>query len=111
MLEGKASENRAEAQARVRLIAASAEQIAKQMTVDPEDARAAGKKFAHRVVREQINVDTISMIAVDQLQSSTPDFNVEETAKAVPDISLAWLNVFERAASQMSSEQMQRLFG
>jgi hypothetical protein len=110
LLEGRAAEKRAETRARVRLINASAKQIAQQMQTDPEYARAAAAKFAQKIVRERVNLDRISEIAAQQLRSEQPGAasNVESEA---PPISEDWLNAFENAAAQMSSEQMQRLFG
>ncbi len=46
-LEGIAVEKRAETEARVKIINTSADQIAKQMDVDPEFARVAVEKYGH----------------------------------------------------------------
>jgi Protein of unknown function (DUF2806) len=114
ILEGKAAEKRAESKARVKLISTSADQIAKQMVVDPEYVRLAAQKFTKRVVREQINLDKISLIAFDELRGDdAADLSTDEAAtnQPVQDISADWLNVFEREAAQMSSDEMQRLLG
>jgi hypothetical protein len=107
-LEGKAAETRATSQARVKLIRRSAEQIAQQMHTDPEYVRAAGNKFAEKIVRERVNLDQITEIAVAEL--SGPEDSATAAEEAAP-ISDDWLNVFEAEAGQMSSEQMQLLFG
>jgi hypothetical protein len=113
MLEGVAAEKRAETKARVKLISTSAEQLATQMSINPEYVRAAAKKFTHKVVREQVNLDKVSEVAFVQLQSDkAPASDAQDgAAEAVPDISVDWLNAFEREASQMSTEGMQLLFG
>jgi hypothetical protein len=90
-----------------KLIAAAANQIAAQMKVDAAYVKAAEEKFAHRVVREQVNLDLVSQVALDSLRQHSD----AERTTGVPDISLDWLNAFEREASQASSETMQRLFG
>jgi hypothetical protein len=109
LIEGAVAERRAESKARVRLINASASQIAKQMRTDPEYARAAAAKFAHKIIRERVNLDQISEIAADDLKSEPLATGAEQPE--APPISEDWLNAFESEAAQMSSEQMQRLFG
>jgi hypothetical protein len=109
LIEGAAAERRAESKARVRLINTSASQIAKQMRTDPEYARAAVTKFAHKIIRERVNLDQISEIAADDLKSEPLTTGAEQPE--APPISEDWLNAFESEAAQMSSEQMQRLFG
>ena len=111
-LEGVAAEKRAETSARIKLIEKSANEIAEQMDFDPEYAREAVKKFGKRVIREQINLDKITSEAVKQVAegqeelekaSASPD-NVQEK-----DINDDWLNIFEKEASQKSTEEMQEL--
>jgi hypothetical protein len=106
--EGKAAEAKAESQARVKLIRRSADQIAQQMQTDPEYVRAAANKFAEKIVRERVNLDQITEIAVAELSGQEESATAAEEA---PPISDDWLNVFEAEAGQMSSEQMQLLFG
>jgi hypothetical protein len=77
------------------------------MRTDPEYARAAASKFAQKIIRERVNIDQASAIAADDLKSE-PLASEEPEA---PPISEDWLNAFESAAAEMSSEQMQRLFG
>ena len=105
MLEGKAAEIRAESRGRVKLIGTSSHQLADQMKVDPEYVKAAAHKFTQKVVREQINLDKTTAAAYEELERGPT------SATPVADISEDFLNAFEREASQMSSEHMQRLFG
>jgi hypothetical protein len=109
LIEGAVAEKRAESKARVRLINASASQIAKQMRTDPEYARAAATKFAHKIIRERVNLDQVSEIAAADLKSEPLTTGTEQLE--APPISEDWLNVFESEAAHMSSEQMQYLFG
>ena len=93
----------------MKLIDSSASQIAEQLSVDPQYARAAAAKFARKIVRERINVDQIAHIAANELKSDASAGDAEKNPS--PSISEDWLNVFESEAAQMSSEQMQILFG
>src|ERR1022692_2832234 len=52
LIEGAVAEKRAETAARVKLIETSAKQIADEMRTNPEFVRAAGRKFAQKVIRE-----------------------------------------------------------
>jgi Protein of unknown function (DUF2806) len=110
MIENAIEEKRAESRAQVKLIEASASQIAKQMQTDPEYARAAASKFAQKIIRERVNVDQISKFAASDLRSE-PQIAASGKEPEAPPITEDWLNAFETEATQMSSEQMQRLFG
>jgi hypothetical protein len=92
----------------VKLIRRSADQIAQQMHTDPEYVRAAANKFAEKIVRERANLDQIAEIAVAELSGPEEHATAAEEA---PPISDDWLNNFETEASQLSSEDMQRMFG
>lgn len=110
LIEGAIAERRAESRARVKLVDASANQIAEQLRIDPEYARAAATKFAQKIVRERVNVDQVTEIAAAELKSEPLPPANDQAPEAAP-ISEDWLNAFESEAAQMSSEQMQRLFG
>ncbi|MFM2315017.1 MAG: hypothetical protein RLZZ04_4293 [Cyanobacteriota bacterium] len=111
-LEGIATEKRAETQARVKIISTGADQIAKQMDVDPEFARVAVKKYGQKIVREQVNLDKVSEIAAHQIHQDVVHSKTksDETTDILP-INEDWLNNFEKEASQKSTEEMQLLFG
>jgi hypothetical protein len=79
------------------------------MQTNPEYARGAATKFAHKIIRERVNVDQVSEIAAADLKFEPSASNDKEPE--APPISDDWLNAFESEAAQMSSEQMQRLFG
>lgn len=112
-LEGVAAEKRAETQARIKIIATGAEQIAVQMNVDPEFARIAAKKYGQKIVREQVNLDRVSEVAAHQLQNDSLLLleNRKDNDNEIPPIDDDWLNSFEKEACQKSTEDMQLLFG
>ena len=107
-LEGKAEEKRAETRARVTLIKTSADQIARQMEINPEYVRMAANKFGQRVIREQSNLDTICGKAAEHLDSDDVSKDEPNSEKSIND---DWLNAFEKEARQKSTEDMQDYFG
>ena len=127
--EGKAAEARAESEGRVKIIEAGTDQIIQQMQVRSEYAKRAGDKFAEKIIGEQINLDTISAIAADELKNiksdnpprqNTNEPNQEQSAdstnqdtngsegKVIDDV---WLNIFETEARPQSTEEGRLLFG
>lgn len=108
-LEGITAEKRAETKARIKIIDTQANQIASQMEVDPEYARIAVRKFGQKIVREQVNLDSIAVIAVEEL--SNADHTKDDEGIHRPDISEDWLNAFEKEACDKSSDEMRLLFG
>jgi len=113
-LEGVVAERRAESQARVKLISATADQLVAQLKVDPQLAEAASNRYAARIVRQQVNLNRVSAIALDELKAkSARSGDVPDGAEgeAADEIDNDWLNVFETEAAEKSSEQMQMLFG
>ena len=127
--EGKAAEIRAGTDARIKIIGENTDQIAQQMQVDPEYARIAVNKYGQKILREQVNLDKISVIAADELKKtiaaettkqSTDEPNKEVSAEETNQgtnkneettINDDWLNNFENEARQVSTEDMQRRFG
>jgi hypothetical protein len=109
VIEGAIAERRAATGARIKLIEASAKQIAQQLKVDPEYAVAASEKFAQKIIRERANVDQIAAKAKVELEAGLTGQG-EKIAPSAEDISDNWLNAFEDEAGRMSSELMQRTF-
>lgn len=112
ILQGKSAERRAETNARIQLINANAEEIARQMQVDDVYAQAAVTKFGKRILQQQINLDKICGVAeveIRRLQSSDPDPSV--FSESTTEISDDWLNSFREQASTKTSQDMQILFG
>lgn len=113
--EGLAAEKRAESKARVALIGESGQKIASELSVNEAFVNAASYKFAKKIVREQVNLNSIVDVAVSELkndQNIQPESGTQSTGTDEPaEISDDWLNNFEREASTKSSLEMQRLFG
>ena len=105
--EGKADEIRAGTRARIQLTETAAEQIAQEMSVDPEYVRIAAAKFGQKVLREQVNLDSISKIAALELRNDRA-IEGHTTAEEVDD---DWTDNFESEARKKSSREMQEYFG
>jgi hypothetical protein len=101
LIESAIAEKRAESRARVKLINASASQIAEQMQTNPEYARIAATKFAHKIIRERVNVDQVTEIAAVDLKSEPLAIANDEEPEA-PPINEDWLNAFESEAAHMT---------
>lgn len=114
-LEGKAAERRAETQARIHLISANSEQIARQMDVDLEYSRIAADKYGRRILQEQINLDKVCNIAAQEVAQAREELNdvgnSDQSDQTEARISDDWLNSFQKEACGKSSEEMQILFG
>ena len=112
-LERRSAEKRAESEARIKIIEENAAQIAGQMKVPPEYALRAGNKFAEKIIREQINLDKVSIIAANELKKEKSDSSTEQSADSgqKKTISDDFLNSFEEEVRHKSSEEMQLLFG
>ena len=112
-LERRSAEKQAESEARIQIIEENAAQITRQMNVPTEYAQRAGNKFAEKIIREQINLDKISIIAANELKKEEFDSSADQNAdhgeeRAIND---DWLNDFEEEARQKSTEEMQLRFG
>ena len=128
-LERRSSEKRAESEARIKITEAVNAQIIQQLKVDPEFPQRASNTFAKKILREQYNLEKILGFATDILKKTKSDNSTNENTsehckeqvtdptnqgentnekKAIDD---DWFNVFEKEASQKSSEDMQRRFG
>ena len=105
--EGKADEIRAGTRARIQLTEMAAEQIACEMRVDPEYARIAAAKYGQKVLREQVNLDSISRIAAIELKSQ----GASEDQTTTEEVNDDWTDNFESEARKKSSEEMQLYFG
>ena len=128
-LERRSAEKRSESEARIKITEAINTQIIQQLKVDPEFPRRASNTFAKKILREQYNLEKILGIATDILRQTktdnpTNENTSEQNKEQVTDptnhgentneektIDDDWFNVFEKEASQKSSEDMQRRFG
>jgi hypothetical protein len=127
-LERRSSEKRAESEARIKITEAVNAQIIQQIKVDPEFPQRASNTFAKKILREQYNLEKILGFATDILRktksdnstnhdTSEPDkeqttapTNQGENINEGQTIDDDWFNVFEKEASQKSTEDMQRRF-
>ena len=105
--EGKANEIRAETRARIQLTETAADQIAHEMRIDPEYARIAAAKYGQKVIREQVNLDSISKIAALELSNDRAIENHTTTEEVDDD----WMDNFESESRKKSSEEMHLYFG
>ena len=112
-LERRSAEKRAESEARIEITEAVNAKIVQQIKVDPEFPQRASNTFAKRILREQYNLENILGFATDILKKKKYDNSANQqtdcqTEKSIDD---DWFNIFEKEASQKSSEDMQRRFG
>ena len=106
-LEGKAEERRAETKARIKLIDTTADRVAEQMRVDPEYARRAISQFGNKILREQVNLDTITLKSIEELRGETASADNSTSDAEIDD---DWLACFEEEARKKSAEDTQRYF-
>jgi hypothetical protein len=116
-LDGVADELKAASAARVRLTEATGEKLAKSIKVDSQLAEIAAATHANKILRHQKNSIKVLKYAFEEIDSVPLQDRVEPKLSpgveqvAPKEISEDWLNAFESEAINMSSEQMQRLFG
>lgn len=107
-LESRSAEIRAVTDARMQIIQKEGEIISKQIEVPKDLILKASLKYAGKVIREQTNLDDITLNSAKELSvnASTTVQNEE-----VKDISEDWLNEFENMARLKSSDDMKLVFG
>lgn len=107
-LESKSAEIRATTKARLQIIQKEGETISEQIEVPKEYISMASSKFAAKVIKEQLNLDQITLNAANELANNK---QTEENKIETEDISEDWLNEFENLARLKSSEEMKFVFG
>jgi hypothetical protein len=107
LLEGKSSEIRAITEARIQIVQKEGESISSQIKVPDEYISKASAKFAAKVIKEQINLDEITLIAAKNLSSDEKNINLDSNSEISDD----WLNEFENLARTKSSDDMRLIFG
>ena len=112
-IERRSAEKRSESEGRIKIREEITAQIVQQMKVDPEYARRAGNKFAEKIIRERVNLDAVSAVAINELNKAESENSTDQSADGEEEktINDDWLNSFENEASQKSTEEMQFLFG
>lgn len=108
-LESKAAEIRATTTARVQIIKKEGDTISEKIDVPMEYISKASSKYASKIIKEQLNLDEVTLNAARELSSS----NIEEENSKTPEneIDDDWLNEFESHARVKSSEDMKLIFG
>lgn len=107
-LEGKSAEIRTTTEARLQIIRKEGNVISEQIEVPKEYINKASSKFAAKVIKEQLNLDQITLNAATELANNK---QIENNDKEPEDISEDWLNEFENLARLKSSEDMKLVFG
>lgn len=106
-LDGLADEIKATSAARVKITEATGNKLAESITIDSSLAQIAVQTHSNKILRQQKNAIKILQYATEEASNSPPDDSPTESKEISDD----WLNAFESEAVNMSSEQMQRLFG
>ena len=111
-LERRSTEKWAETNARVKIIEESGDQIRQQIKIDPEFPQRASNTFARQILREQLNREKVLGITTNILKEKkyNDSANQQTDNEAERTINEDWFNIFEKEASQKSSEDMQRRF-
>lgn len=112
-LERRSAEKRSESEERIKITEVVNAQIIEQIKVDPEFPQRATNTFAKKILREQYNLENILGFATHILKGKQYDNSKDsqadnESEKTIDD---DWFNIFEKEASQKSTEDMQRRFG
>jgi len=118
-LDSVANELKATSAARVKITEATGDKLAKSIKIDNELANIALATHANKILRSQKNSFNVAKYAAEEMQSVNLQNRIEPVLSSEPEeeqvepkeISDDWLNAFESEAVNMSSEQMQRLFG
>lgn len=111
-LERRSTEKWAETNARVKIIEEAGAQIREKIEVDPEFPQRASNTFAMQILREQLNREKVLGMTAGILKEKEYDNSADQQADMAVEkpISPDWFNIFEKEASQKSTEDMQRRF-
>lgn len=106
-LEGKSCEIRAITDARVQIVKKEGEAFSQNIEVPEKYIEKAASKYAAKIIKEQLNLDDITLIAAKDLTSEN-HANMQDPNSELSD---DWLNEFENLARSKSSEDMKLIFG
>lgn len=107
-LEGKSAEIRTTTEARIKIINKEGENISEQVNVPKEYILRASTKYAAKIIKEQLNLDQITLNAAKELSGNNQKL---EDSSGEEEISGDWLNEFENIARLKSSDEMKVAFG
>ena len=112
-LERRDAEKRAESEERIKFTRAVNRELMDQIKTDPEFTQRASNTFAHRILREQLNLEKTFRFAMGLFKKKEYDNSENQKADIAVEkpISEDWFNIFEKETSQKSTEEMQRRFG
>ena len=110
--ERRSTEKWADTKSRVRIKEALTDEIIKKLEVDPTFPQRAVELFGNRILREQFSLEKVLDFTKDILKSKKYDNseNQQTDSQAEETISPDWFNIFEKEASQKSTEDMQLRF-
>ena len=110
--ERRSTEKWADTKSRVRIKEALTDEIIKKLEVDPTFPQRAVELFGNRLLREQFSLEKVLDFTKDILKSKKYDNSENQQADSQTEetISPDWFNIFEKEASQKSTEDMQLRF-
>ena len=113
-LERRDAEKQAESEERIKFTRAVNRELMDQIKTDPEFTQRASNTFAHRILREQSNLEKTFRFAMGLFKKKKKEYDNSENQQADNEpetpISEDWFNILEKEASQKSTENMQRRF-
>ena len=111
-LERRDAEKQAESEERIKFTRAVNRELMDQIKTDPEFTQRASNTFAHRIFREQSNLEKTFRFAMGLFKKKRYDNSENQLANSEPEktISPDWFNIYEKEASQKSTEDMQLRF-
>lgn len=107
-LEGKSAEIKASYEARVQIIKKQGDNISNNIEAPKEYVLKASEKYASKVIKEQLNLDQITLNATRELTAGKKSTEEEQQIDEIND---DWLNEFENYARLKSSDDMKLIFG
>ena len=111
-LERRNTEKQVESEERIKFMRAVNAELIEQIKTDPEFTQRASNTYAMRILREQSNLEKVFQSAMDFLKKKRYDNSENQQAdtEVGQTISEDWFNIFEKEASQKSTEDIQHRF-
>ena len=111
-LERGSAEKWAETKSRIRIREALTDEIIQRLEIDPEFPQRAVELFGNRILREQFSLEKILGFTTDMLKNKKYNDSSDQRGGSGSEKSMSedWFNIFEKEASQKSSEDMQLRF-
>ena len=111
-LERRNAEKQVESEERIKFMRAVSAELIEQIKTDPQFTQRASNTHALRILREQSNLEKVFRLAMGFFKKKKYDNSANQQADsdAEKPISEDWFNIFEKDASQKSTEDMQIRF-